>query len=136
MSTGSGLMPAGTAPSRAAKMGVLPAGMPAPAYMPLPSEPTIDFGWNGSGAPRPLLSCAHAGTGQDRNNARSIETGQVAHRRLHDIFVPLRFPLLYPATAGGMRHEYVFHNASRGSARQLDCPASAAEPGGSVKGSR
>src|SRR5262245_49864682 len=60
MSTGSGVTPAGVAPSRAAKIGLLSGGMPAPVNMPLPSDPTITVGCSGSRAPRPALVCAAA----------------------------------------------------------------------------
>src|SRR5213078_3719470 len=60
MSAGSGVTPFGMAPSRVAKIGVLPGGMPAPVNIPLPSEPTIAGGCSGSRAPRPALVCADA----------------------------------------------------------------------------
>src|SRR5882672_662657 len=60
MSCGSGVTPAGVAPSRAAKIGALPGGMPAPVKRPFPSEPTITGGWSGSRAPRPALVCGQA----------------------------------------------------------------------------
>src|SRR6185295_14647298 len=40
---------------------MLSAGTPAPAYMPLPSEPTMTSTCSGSRAPRPTLCCASAG---------------------------------------------------------------------------
>src|SRR5688572_7265020 len=58
MSCGNGSTPDGTAPSRAAKIGVLPSGMPAPTNRPLPSDPTMTFASTGSRAPRPTLVCA------------------------------------------------------------------------------
>src|SRR6185369_15709505 len=78
MSFGSGCTPAGTAPSRAAKMGGYPAGTPAPAHIPFPSEPTMDGACGGSAAPRPTLGGAGgrahpASAAMSANTANSVE---------------------------------------------------------------